>query len=389
MYWFEKPDVINDTEFTQQECLEAAGILADVLGEWLEKELARPQPYSHPLSQAWRQVGQDSVVFLTTLARDLTVLRRQNRFGRLIEGIQNTRTYRASVHEAQTAALFERGGNTTLELYPKFGKKSPDFIFEVEGKNIFAECKTLQTSDKQKTFEKNADKIQANCFKAMDERSKWCGVRIEFTETLTSKVISPIITKATQLIGRYQGKPIASTMSHATIRVDKVPLYVKNVEYSKPKWIKIVCPAHPSEKIRIQNTFKKAQKQLPVGYPTLICVDLTLFSMYSRPVSLYPIITQREFSQEHNKNISAVLFIQRRKIKFAGKIHHFDLIHLLKNRNATHPVPDNLIEYLEPVGMIDLIKITSSYPCYEKVAAEVKARFSDPSLSEILFARDL
>ena len=92
MYWFEKPDIINDTEFTQKECLEAARILTDVLGEWLEKELARPQPYSHPLAQAWREVGQDSVVFLTTLARDLTVLRQQNRFEQLIEGIQSTRT---------------------------------------------------------------------------------------------------------------------------------------------------------------------------------------------------------------------------------------------------------------------------------------------------------
>ena len=388
MYWFEKPDIVDDTEFTQQKCLEAAKILADVLGKWLEKELARPQPYSHPLAQVWREFGQDSVVFLTTLARDLTALREQNKFEQLIEGIQNTRTYRATVHEAHTAALFARGSNANLELYPEFGGKNPDISFEVEGKKIFAECKTLQTSDKEKAFEKHTDKLQASCFKAMDVCGKWCGVRIEFTETLTSDMTTPIITETTQLIGKYQGKPTVSTTNHATIRIDKVPLYAKNVEYSKPKWIKIVCPPHPSERTRIQNTFKKAQKQLPVGYPTLICIDITLFGK-SRPESLYPIIAQREFSQEHNKNISAVLFIQRRRIRFAGNIHHFDFIHLLKNRNATHPVPDNLIKYLEPLGMIDLIKITSSYPCYERGAAEVKARFLDPSFGEILFARDL
>jgi hypothetical protein len=388
MYWFEKLDIINDTEFTQQECSEAARTLTDILREWLERELARPQPYSHPLAQVWREVGPDSVVFLTTLARDLAVLREQNRFEQLIEHIQNTRTYRAAVHEAHTAALFSRGSNTNLELYPEFDGKNPDISFEVKGKKIFAECKTLQTSNQEKIFERHADKIQTSCFKAMDEYSNWCGVRIELTETLISDMITPIITAATQLIGEYQGAPIVRTTNHATIRIDKVPLHAKNVEFNNPKWMKIVCPPHPSERTRIQNTFKKAQKQLPAGYPTLICVDITLFDK-SPPEKLYPTIAEREFSQEHNKNISAILFIQRRKIRFAGKIHHFDFIHLLKNHTAIHPVPDNLIEYIEPLGMIDLIKIISSYPCYERVVAEVRARFPDPSFGEIFFTNDL
>lgn len=237
-------------------------------------------------------------------------------------------------------------------------------------------------------FEKYADEIQESCFKAMDEWGKWCGVKIEFTETLILDMIKPIITVATQLIGKYQGELITETMNYATIRIDEVPLHAMNVEYTKPKWIRIVCPPHPSERTRIQNTFKKAQNQFPLGYPTLICVDITLFGK-SPPENLYPIISKREFSQEHNKNISAVLFIQRRSVRIAGKIAHFDFVHLLKNRNAIHPVPNNLIEYLKPLGMIDLIKITSSYPCYEKGTAEVRARFLDPSSGKIGFSRDL
>jgi len=365
MYWFEKVEAIEETEFNIEQCLKYAKKIEELLGtEWLNKQLKKPKPYSHPIGRKWRQIGVDSVLDFSILAMDLQVLDGTPGFKYLIKNIKDIRRYMPSRHEAHTAALFKRGKVNNLLVYQQINNKKPDINFILDDKNYYIECKIFEESKVHNNFREFVREVYKNIFKIMEKNDKYCAIIVEFFEPFFNTQIKKVIDELNTSIIEYKGKEIIKKQKQFLIKVYDTPIVTKNFEYDKAHLIYVKSPIDPKETVRIRNTIGKARRQLPDDGNNIICIELPHFA-FSFPEHIISTVVKREFIQTYNQKIGGLLIYKRTRSKIAGKFHHFDNVYLLQNPNAINHISNKLLDYVNPPSDINLLPQRTGVPFYE------------------------
>lgn len=385
MLWFEDEESIKKTAFTLDQCRNNARTIEGLLGsDWLKKQLSHSQPSRHPIARNWEQNGVGTVLDFSIFALDLRTLEKCQGFEVLLNDLKNPKKYKASRHEAHVASLFKRGKVNNLTLSKNIEGKNPDIFFTAKNTDFYVECKTFNESAIHVKFRSMSEGTFKEIMSRMNEDKRYCAVEITFLEPVCNVETKNLLGITGKLLDEFKGRELIHEEENFLIRLSDTPIEARNWDFKDAFFIHMKSPIDLSENARIRRTIADARNSLPRGEKNIICIELPYFSS-SYPMEVISTVMDRDFSQGYNEKIGGLLLIQRTNVPIAGQYRHSDDVYLLRNKHAVNPIPNEIIELINPHDFINMLQLRSSVPFYELAIVGWCGKPTNPTSSSIGF----
>lgn len=266
--------------------------------------------YVHPLIYDWamfkndiqKSIDQGAILLsknslrIVQLHFDLMCLKRQNGFSEIIARLKDSNKFESAAFESRIASHYLNSG-FDVEFIPESENKSSDLKVTTKlGNVVFIECKCLE--DKSLVSNGIWERIFPRIRKLSNKYKFPAYIRVQPHDIISNKDEQRIVEAIESM---FQLKSSNSkTIDLATIKLTKITefqngLHLSNVDYdnmdilkfdgvfdtrpgyellNNPILIHIKHYYNPDRFNTIINQIKKAKKQLPTSYPTVVHIGL-------------------------------------------------------------------------------------------------------------------